>query len=110
LTEFIASHPLPALFLAIAGTLISKYAWDRWMSQGSRVTRIMCDTMRLSCRAELLKSLAVQSAQLDDGDDCFKTFSQTLMVLLLAQLKVCEHLKIDCADIRKAMVDKGILN
>ena len=110
MTEFIVNKPLFSLSLAIAGTLLSKYAWDRWMSRSSRVTKEMCGQIRESCQKELMAMLKAQGTQLDDGDDCFKTFSQTLMVLLLAQLKVCEHLKIDCADIRKAMVDKGILN
>ena len=99
MTEFLVAKPLFSALLVVVTTLLSKWAWDRWFSQASRVTKKECSDMRTICEKRL-----------KEGDECFETFSKTLMVLLLAQLKVCEHLKIDCSDIRKAMIQKGLMD
>jgi hypothetical protein len=108
--DFIKSNPLFSLLIAGVVTLVGKYAWDRWMSQSSRVTKDMCGQIRSSCQKEILGMIKTQGEQLDAGDGCFETFSKTLMVICLTQLKMCEHLHIDCEEIKKVMVNKGILD
>jgi hypothetical protein len=98
------------VLLAVVATLLGKYAWDRWLSQSSRVTKEMCGQIRSSCQKEILGLLKNQGDQLDAGDGCFDTFSKTLMVICLTQLKMCEHLHIDCEEIKRIMVNKGILD
>lgn len=103
-------NSLPQLLVAGIATLLGKYAWDRWLSQTSRVTKNECEQHRESCHKEIMEKIRAQEVHLTEGDGCFDQFSKTLMVVCLTQLKMCEALHIDCDEIKRVMVNKGILD
>ena len=103
-------HQFITLLLTACVTLIGKWVWDRWLSQNSRVTKMDCSLIRDKCQAEIMSLVKQHTKQLGEGDECFATVSQTMMVILLALLKICEKQNIDCEDIHKAMVQRGLMS
>jgi hypothetical protein len=115
------NHPL---LLAIVGGiigLVGKYIWDRYLSEQSRVTVVTCALRQEKCRQELLSQLKEQviareaeSKKREEDEKCnedaFTTLDQCITVIMMTQMKICEKLQIDCGEITKVMVKKGILD
>jgi hypothetical protein len=108
--HILQEHQLVALFLTMCFTLLGKYLWDRYLSQNSRVTRLDCSLIREKCQAEIMGLVKDHTQQLCEGDENFSSLSKTMMVILLALLKICEKQNIDCEDIHKAMIQKGLMD
>ena len=109
----LAEHPLVSLVFAAVLTLVGKYVWDRWLSKSSRVSEDLCDERRTTCRQALMTELASQKvaskAQFDCGEETMDITSHTLTVVLLTLLKMCNKMDIDCAELTKAMVERGLM-
>lgn len=108
--HLIKEHQLILMVLSGVGALIVKWVWDRWLSQGSRVTRLDCSLIREKCQSEIMGLVKQHSSQLCEGDETFESMSKTMMVMLLVLLKMCEKQNINCDDIRKAMIQKGLID
>jgi hypothetical protein len=56
-----------------------------------------------------LTEAAEVARRLNCGEETFDTHSKILAVILMTQLKICSKLEIDCTEIGKAMVQKGLV-
>jgi hypothetical protein len=104
------SHPYLPTVLTIIGTLVGKYLWDRFLSTNSRVTVPMCDLIRKNCKDQIMSMVNDHDAQLDCGEHSFKDMSSAIMVIMITLLKICEKQSIDCEDIHKVMIKKGLMD
>lgn len=118
-------HPVVTVMISIVLGFLAKYLWDRWFSQASRVTKKECELMRGGCTAirefnkqEFMRLFDEQRKEHEarvheDETWCERrkvTRSQTLKmlrVIMMTQLHICTHLKLDCEDIGKALVEMG---
>lgn len=125
---FAFDHPLVSIFLAAVLGFIFKIIWDRFFSQSSRITRKECDLMRTGCAAIREANKNEFLRMIRDNQDDFERLLEKdevcnsrrvaarvetvklLRVILMAQLKICSHLSLDCEDISKALVDMGALD
>ena len=82
---------------SILATLLSKFLWDRYFSQSSRVTK-----------KEFCNKLSEIEKRLDAGANTFKHINVCLITTSLVLLKICEEVGIDCEDIKKMMIDNGL--
>jgi hypothetical protein len=107
--HILTEHQVVVLLITAFFTLTAKWIWDRWLSQNSRVTRMDCSLIREKCQAEIMGLVKDHTKQLCQGEDSFDSISKTMMVMLLALLKICEKQNIDCEEIHKAMIHKGLI-
>lgn len=114
------NHPLVSAGIGVVVALIGKFLYDRYFSENSRVTLVTCGLRQEACRKELLAQLKAQDVardfiekqRIEDekcNEDAFTTLDQCITVIMMTQMKICEKLQIDCGEITKVMVKKGIL-
>jgi hypothetical protein len=119
------NHPIFNVILAAAVGFAAKYLWDRWFSQSSRVTKKECELMRSGCTAirefnkkEFMRLFEEQDkARRDRAEEEDEYCEQRkhirgntmkmLRVIMMTQLSICSHLKLDCSDVSKALVEMG---
>lgn len=70
----------------------------------------MCELIRKNCKTEIMGMVNEHGAQLDCGEHSFKDMSGAIMVIMVTLLKICEKQNIDCEDIHKVMIKKGLLD
>jgi hypothetical protein len=128
---------LVPLVILILGFFL-KYAWDRWLSQESRITRqeFLAAIKAWSTECELRRSgcLNIRSSNkqyfeklITDQQHCYeanqrewemeeetmyKRRSETrraLVMIMMTQIKICEALKLDCGDLSKMLVEMGAI-
>lgn len=92
-----------SLILAVAGTLIAKYIWDRWLSQASRITEQKCRDNQAVCFLnvvakinEATTQISKLSEELSCGDATFEAIklnnektARTLKLILLTLSELC---------------------
>lgn len=103
------SHPLFIVLATVVLTLMGKYAWNRWLSESSRISLKDCLKNQALCQKELLAKICNQGERLDDGDDMFRSTRQYQRAVILTLLQVCNKLGVDCDHITKVMVEQDIL-
>jgi hypothetical protein len=96
-------------FATVVLTLFARWAWDRWLSETSRVTLKMCEMSRKLCQQQLLDKICIQDERLDDGDLTFKSTRHYQWAVLLTLLQICSKIGVDCDHITKVMVNWDIL-
>lgn len=84
-------------FTTIVLTLFARWAWDRWLSETSRVTEQRCKDNQLLCSQNIAAKIAELNVQLMCGDTNFgeiKTYqiktSHTLKLILMTLSELCE--------------------
>jgi len=132
--DFTITHPLAMLVITIALTLLGKFLWDRYMSQASRVTRREfeaemkkhfelctitrqnCNTLRDQHRDRVAEEIQNQTVRIDNSEEESKVLMRrrldtrrVMVTILITQQKICDHLKIDCGDINKTLIDMGLV-
>ena len=132
--DFFVEHPLAMLAMTVAMTLAGKWIWDRFLSQASRVTRRefeaefkrhqdLCLSVRTQCnlmqekqRMKIVEEIGIQNVRLSGSEEADKIIikrrmdtRRVLIMLLVTQQKICDHLKIDCGDINKVLIDMGMV-
>jgi len=88
---------IATVVISMIATLTGKYIWDRYMSKSSRVTV-----------KEHARDIANIAERLQEGSVTFKKINTCMSTMCMVQLELCEKLKMDCADIRKIIVDSGL--
>lgn len=85
-------------YVIVAGlTLFCKWLWDRYLSQGSRVTA-----------KEFKDKMAEVEKQLAEGEKTFKQIGSCITAACLIMLKLCKNANIDCKEIEQQMIDAGM--
>lgn len=85
------------IFLTAGLTLFCKWLWDRYLSQSSRVTA-----------KEFNEKMAEIEKQLAEGRETFRKIGSCIQASCLIMLQLCENAHIDCAEIRKKMIESGL--
>jgi len=109
MTVSIVTNPL---FIAISApilTLLSKWAWDRWLSQNSRVTVKHCDLIRAKCHDDLMSKIRTHNERLNNGDGIFKSNRHYQRAVIITLLAMCKHMQMDCDEIVKTFVDEDLI-
>jgi hypothetical protein len=105
------------LILTLGGTggLLTKWIWDRYLSQSSRVTEALCDKKREACVLKIMSAVEKHTERLRGGDQCFADMEGELRQIrgLLNALKysiliLCQEMKIDCDKITKIMMENEV--
>lgn len=125
------------VLLALIGVglgLISKYAWNRWLSQSSRITRqeflTALDTWSKECEIRRAGCVSIRAANkahfeqmFNDQKGCINEaydmvdttdrkrgeMRRALILIMMTQIKICDALKLDCSDVARMLVDMGAL-
>jgi hypothetical protein len=132
-------HPLFIAFIAAVIGFLLKYAWDRWLSQTSRVTRseflTAIDHWAKECEIRRNGCLAIRAANKDyferminEQSNCYEEAQRVkveedelfhrrraetrkaLVLIMMTQIKICEALRLDCTDLGKMLVEMGAVS
>jgi hypothetical protein len=98
-----------------AGGILTKWIWDRYISQSSRVSEALCDKKREACVLKIMSAVEKHTERLSGGDQCFADLETELKHIrgLLNALKyciliLCQEMKIDCDKITKIMMENEV--
>jgi hypothetical protein len=119
------NHPATISFVSVTGTFtlgfLGKVLWEHYFKEGKRIMReedclrnqVQCQKevlqAKLTCQKEVLATLKGQARELEDGEAHFDRVDSALMIMLLTLLKICSAMKVECEDLSKMMIEKGLL-
>lgn len=82
--------------------------WD--MIVGNRKVKLLvCADNRARCQKEMKETFSKQDDCFEEGDSRFVKNEELLALILIFLHRICGHINLDCEDLTKDMVQKGIL-
>ena len=129
---WIALHPIASMLMAGIIALLGKFVWDSWLASGSRVTKSVFKdalaNLASECKLRREGCLAIRSSNkvhletlIKQQEDCLEGVVEgeavlvrrrmetrkALVIIMMTQIKICEALRLDCAELAKMLVDMG---